>query len=251
MGDILTMSAITDTPIPPLSQIMVIITGAVQSKMVPHFECIPCKRTLLAATNEDFTPDMAMSMLKGGCPDRIELWDIGIFIARTLSSAAECADRFPSIFDKNGMVRLTRKPMGTPVLIRAHGIDWFMTIDNRTILCGERAGSHFTWLLHDDRATCSMIRAREHRLPLWVSITFSSIVFIASCTLESLLSRDFVHLTSHSIASSYHRLFSQDPALCSGALLIFRYQYMINCRHLKYSAFKFQYRYSSNVDFGP
>lgn len=38
-----------------------------------------------------------------------------------------------------------------------------MTIDNRTILCGEQLGKNYTWILHEDSATRKKITGAAFR----------------------------------------------------------------------------------------
>ena len=116
------------------------------------------------------SPEQVHMFMEVPWPHNVELTDIGIFIARSVLSAAECGNLFPSTFDSNGHVRTTRIPKGPPVLARAFGITWIVTIDDRTILCGEELGKRFSWLVHIDRppspaATSSRFRAGQVILP--------------------------------------------------------------------------------------
>ena len=58
-----------------------------------------------------------------------------------------CGNPFPVAFHGQGMVQTTRVPKEPPVLRKAFGITWIMTIDHRTILWGEQPEKRCSWIM--------------------------------------------------------------------------------------------------------
>jgi hypothetical protein len=77
--------------------------------------------------------------------------DSTLFTQKKRMNGTACSRAFPSVFDGNGNVRLTRRPVGKPPVAMAYGVKWLFLIDGRYILTGEKLAQTFPWFIANNR----------------------------------------------------------------------------------------------------